>query len=54
MDTKSVIRDYSDLEITLLMSTNLLKHANCLNTELKSPKTRCLTRVPRPQIAEVL
>ena len=37
------------------MSTNLLKHADCLNTELKSPKTRrYLTQVPRPQIAEVL
>ena len=36
------------------MSTNLSKHADCLNKELKSPKTRCLAQVPGPQIAEVL
>ena len=47
---KSVIRNC--LEITLLMS-NLLKHGNYLNTVLKSPKSRCLTQVPKQQIAEV-
>ena len=52
MDIKSVIRDYTHIEITLLMS-NLLKHANYLNAVLKSLKNRGLTKVPRQQIAEV-
>ena len=52
MDIKSVIRDYSLIEITLLMS-NILKHANYLNAILKSLKTRGLTEVPGQNIAEV-
>ena len=37
----------------MVLMSNILKHANYLNAVLKSLKTRCLTEVPRQQIAEV-
>ena len=39
VDIKSVIRDY--LLRNYFVMSNLSKHANFLNTVLKSPKTRC-------------
>ena len=41
VDIKSVIRDYLLRNYVHLLMSHLLKHANYLNTVLKSPRARC-------------
>ena len=42
------------MDIKSVIMSNLLEHANYLNAVLESPKTPCLTWVPRQQMMHIL